>query len=288
LLALLLIGSVALSTYYYYLYRYRGLPQPFPQGEIGILVGSVAGETSPDQAAAYALEIRALAETNPDLAGVINTRTLGRALPADPEEQHQKALKWGRWLHATLVLRLNAVEGVQEPWVTIVDQPEFSRVEAPLGKFPDAQIANLDRLPLPANMLLLSRSALALAFYFRDSYDKAANQLEAVLASQELPEASPSRSNLDYYLGNCRASTGEVDKAIEAYKRALTLRPNFVQAHNNLGVEFANKGRYDDAIAEYKEALALRPDFAEAHLNLGVSFDEKGQFDNAIGSTKKR
>jgi Flp pilus assembly protein TadD len=73
-----------------------------------------------------------------------------------------------------------------------------------------------------------------------------------------------------------------VDEAIAAYRRAVTLKPDFPEAHNNLGIALREKGQLDAATAAYRQALALKPDYSEAHINLGNVLREKGELGEAI------
>ena len=41
-------------------------------------------------------------------------------------------------------------------------------------------------------------------------------------------------------------------------------------------------GQLDAAVKSYEKAIAIKPDFAEAHNNLGNVFNELGQLDAAI------
>jgi len=275
-------ATAILPCYYRYRYRYAGLPQSFKRGEIGIVIGWVPGETNPQQVAAYARELRALAEKCPRLSDIVKVRMLSRPLPVDSEEQREEAVRWGHWLHATFVIRVNAVEGVQEPWLSVVDQPHFSKVELPLQKFPTAKLANLDELPLPNNLLLLARCALALAFYSDSSFTQSNEQLEFVLSSPNLPEAAPTRADLECLLGNGLLSTDRVDEGIAEYRKSIALNPDIDAAHFNLGMAFHLKGQLDVAIAEYRKAIALNPSNEEAHLNLGVALAKNGQLDQAV------
>ncbi|MFQ5545679.1 MAG: FkbM family methyltransferase, partial [Acidiferrobacterales bacterium] len=52
------------------------------------------------------------------------------------------------------------------------------------------------------------------------------------------------------------------------YQQALTLKPDFAEAHNNLGNALKEQGKLTEAIAAYRQALALKPDFTDAHSNL--------------------
>jgi tetratricopeptide (TPR) repeat protein len=282
ILFIILAAAVVLPSYYHIRHRYWGLPDPFKQGEIGILVGEVPGDTNQDQQAAYTRGIRELAHNTPELKSFVRVEMLDRTLPPDPEKQHATALQWGRWLHAAFVLRPNVVEGVQEPWITVVDQPLFSRVDAPLGKFGSPMLANLDQLPLPSDLLLLARCTLALSLYNRSFFSEAASLLEQVLASPSLPVAAPARPTLNLVLANCRMSLGQFDKAVETYKTSLALDPNYAAAYNNLGIALARTGQPAAAVTEYQKAILLKPDFAEAHNNLGITYSEGGQVGPAI------
>ena len=285
-LATFLVGVVILACYFYYRYRWWGLPPPFEKGEIGILIGELPGDRDRQQQAAYAREIYALIQKSPELQAIVKVKMLERPLPADPQEQHAKALIWGRWLRATFVLRPNVVEGVQEPWVTVVDQPWFTKLEAPMDKFPSAQLANLDQLRLPSNLLLLARCAQALAFSRQGSFDHVAAELRDVLAAPDLPELAPSRSSLSNIYSAALIVLGKNDEAAAQLKKAITLKPDDADAHNNLGVTYLNKQDLDGAIAEFREALRLKPDTV-AHCNLGLALYGKGDFDGAIAEYRE-
>jgi tetratricopeptide (TPR) repeat protein len=83
-------------------------------------------------------------------------------------------------------------------------------------------------------------------------------------------------------LGLAYAKLGRADKAIEEFKEALRIYPNYEGAHNNLGNAYYNQGRIDEAIVEYEETIRLKPDFVGAHYNLGRTYYDKGRMDEAI------
>ncbi len=80
---------------------------------------------------------------------------------------------------------------------------------------------------------------------------------------------------------------GRFDEAITTYRKVIALKPNYPEAHNNLGIALKEERRIDEAIAAYRRAIALKPDYAEAHYNLGIALKEKGQLDQAIASIEK-
>ena len=80
---------------------------------------------------------------------------------------------------------------------------------------------------------------------------------------------------------------GQLDEAIAAYHQAITDKPNYAEAHNNLGNALKNKGQLDEAIAAYHRAIAIKPNYAEAHSNLGNALKDNGQFDEAIAACRQ-
>ncbi len=69
-------------------------------------------------------------------------------------------------------------------------------------------------------------------------------------------------------LGVRYQQTGNIDKAVESYERAISLDPDYAQAHYNLGTTYEKSLEFDKAIAEYQIALRNDPRFYYAFNNL--------------------
>jgi len=79
----------------------------------------------------------------------------------------------------------------------------------------------------------------------------------------------PDFAEAHFNLGILYARTKKLDKAEEEYKTALRLDPDMNEVHNNLGVVYAAQKKYTPAESEFKKALKKNPKDAKAHLNLG-------------------
>jgi len=88
-------------------------------------------------------------------------------------------------------------------------------------------------------------------------------------------------------LGNALRDNGQLDEAVAACRQAIALRPNYPKAHNNLGNALAEKGQLTEAIAAFRQAIALRPNYPEAYSNLGNALAEKGQLDEAVAAYRQ-
>lgn len=74
---------------------------------------------------------------------------------------------------------------------------------------------------------------------------------------------------------------GDVKAAIDAYRKALALRPDLPEARANLGAALAASGDFDAAIEEDKRALNGAPDKIAVRKNLALAYYKKGDLRSA-------
>jgi tetratricopeptide (TPR) repeat protein len=102
-----------------------------------------------------------------------------------------------------------------------------------------------------------------------------------------LVKERPDNPYLHFQQGIALVDKGDLDGAIDCWKKALDLDPKYVPAHNNLGNVLRDKGDLDGAIACYQKALDLDPKYAPAHCNLGVALYDRHDLDGAIACFQK-
>ena len=101
-------------------------------------------------------------------------------------------------------------------------------------------------------------------------------------------EAAPKNALAQFCLGVAYSNINRYDDAIVAYREALRINPEYVDAWYNLGVVYGNLGRYDDAVAAYREALRINSELADPWNNLGVTYGrELGRPDDAIAAFRE-
>ncbi len=83
-------------------------------------------------------------------------------------------------------------------------------------------------------------------------------------------------------LGQILVSQGQVDAAIDHYRKALAVYTGFAGTYDDLGVALLKKGQVDEAVAQLRKAAELDPYDAMAHDNLGVAFRRKGMTNEAL------
>jgi tetratricopeptide (TPR) repeat protein len=77
--------------------------------------------------------------------------------------------------------------------------------------------------------------------------------------------------------------TGDIDRAIAEYQKALEINPKNVHAHQRLGFLLVNyRQQLKEGLAHTAEALRLDPNDACAHYDAGMALVQQQQFDPAI------
>lgn len=69
---------------------------------------------------------------------------------------------------------------------------------------------------------------------------------------------------------------GDLPQAIQNYRRALGMKPDFGLAHYNLGLAYRDTPDPEQAIAAFSRAASLAPQFLDAHFQLGKLYFERG------------
>jgi Tfp pilus assembly protein PilF len=77
-------------------------------------------------------------------------------------------------------------------------------------------------------------------------------------------------------LGWAYYKKGDLRKAIEHYRKALSMKPDFGLAYYNLGLAYKDNKQTEEAIVAMRSAITHVPNLLDAHLQLGIlSFNSR-------------
>jgi protein O-GlcNAc transferase len=115
-------------------------------------------------------------------------------------------------------------------------------------------------------------------------YQQAGDFTRAEQTCRESLDIDDSCAELWHLLGAVRRSLGELPDAVECFRRAVSLKPDYSEARNFLAVSLIEAGRLEEGIAELRRAIALRPSDAELRFNLGLALKKQGRAADAIAA----
>lgn len=97
----------------------------------------------------------------------------------------------------------------------------------------------------------------------------------------------PSQPDLHNIAGAAAAGLGQHERAVEAYDRALAVKPDYAEVHSNRATALIGLKRYEEALASCDKAIRLLPDNAQAHSNRGIALKHLGRIKEALASYDK-
>src|SRR6202011_6341956 len=99
------------------------------------------------------------------------------------------------------------------------------------------------------------------------AHHQAGRLAEAERLYRQVCAADPDHFAARHRLGVVAHQLGRAD-APDILARAVALKPDVAEAHNDLGVVLGARGQVVEAAVAFERAAGLRPDYGEAHAHL--------------------
>lgn len=121
----------------------------------------------------------------------------------------------------------------------------------------------------------------ALALKNKNHYD------EAILAFARIIQDEPNNVPAIWLHGVCLYCTGEEEKAIADFTKAITINPKFAEAYSSRAKSYSVLGKGDLAKADIAKAIKLQPLNANIYALAGYIYASLNQFSEAISLYSK-
>lgn len=129
-------------------------------------------------------------------------------------------------------------------------------------------------------------NAKGVALYFQNDLEGARVALEKAISMAAASEVISDRDHAEMHenLGSTYRSLGQLEQALQSFRRAVTYNPLSATAHNNVGDTYfrLGLGNCDNAIYELTQASKLNPQYLDAAANLAIALFECGNIDASI------
>ena len=122
-----------------------------------------------------------------------------------------------------------------------------------------------------------AHNALGATYLELGQYDDAIREFELVLKDYLYLTPFYALNNL----GRAYYKKGDWPRAIEYYKKALAMKPDFGLAYYNLGMVYKDNKQTEEAIAAMHSAVTYAPAFLDAHFQLALLYFDAGKRDQA-------
>jgi tetratricopeptide (TPR) repeat protein len=110
---------------------------------------------------------------------------------------------------------------------------------------------------------------------------------DAVDAYRVAIHLQPDYVDAHYNLGVALAMLDRPGEAFRAFRATVQLAATDADAHYNLGLALNRLGRHTEAVQAYREAVRVRPDYADAWGNLGLTTNLIGQYRESVDAFER-
>jgi Tfp pilus assembly protein PilF/mono/diheme cytochrome c family protein len=97
----------------------------------------------------------------------------------------------------------------------------------------------------------------------------------------------PSDATVNNAIAGAKLAAGHADTAVTYLQTAIRSRPDYFDAHYNLGTALAMQNNFAAAVEEFRAAVRLNPQDANAEANLGAALAELGNWKAARAHLEK-
>ncbi|MGV8058038.1 MAG: tetratricopeptide repeat protein [Smithellaceae bacterium] len=123
----------------------------------------------------------------------------------------------------------------------------------------------------------LAHDSLGVALDAEGKHQEAMEQYKSAI------KINPDYANAYYNLASAFKDQKNIVEAEKNFRETIRINPGDSDAHNNLGIILEQHyKKYDDAIYHYRQALKKQPDNFGVHYNMGLTLVQKGSLEEAI------
>ena len=180
---------------------------------------------------------------------------------------------------------IKALAGSPDGKASIVQDPPQDQLQSLINLYNQGQFQQaLERV----QTLVQQFSTSAILFNIQGAVLQGLGQIDrSIDAYKKAIAIKPDDADAYYNIGVTLQDQGKLEEAIEAYNNALAIKPDDADAYYNMGVTLKDQGKLEEAIEAYNKTLAIKPDFAEAYNNMGNALRDQGKLEEAIKAYNK-
>ena len=113
------------------------------------------------------------------------------------------------------------------------------------------------------------------------------NLCDASQQAEELTKKYPNSFDLWNIFGMSSIQIGLFDLAERAYKKSISIKPDYTDAYINLGIALKEQGKFEEAIQVYETCISVKPNIAEVYNNMGCALRDQKNIKKAIQAFRK-
>jgi tetratricopeptide (TPR) repeat protein len=132
-----------------------------------------------------------------------------------------------------------------------------------------------------------SNATAVVVITLKEKTSTATKPASNVISAGEIGKDVPDKARKEFERASKFSKEGKALEAIDHLKKAIALYPNFLMAHNDLGVQLLEQGDLDEAATELRRAIEIDEKAFNPYLNLGIVLIRQQRFAEAADTLRK-
>lgn len=145
-------------------------------------------------------------------------------------------------------------------------------------------LAHLIESPQVRGMTAHDRMALSVLADLAHREYQAANYEMAEHHCMQLWQQDPENTSTLLLLSSIHFQCRRLEKSAFYSQLAIKRNPLMAEAYSNLGNVFKERGQLKEAIENYRHALSIKPDFIDGYINLAAALVAYGDTESAVNA----
>jgi Flp pilus assembly protein TadD len=200
--------------------------------------------------------------------------------------KHDRLVSFGIvWFFANLLPVSNLIpinSFLAEHWIYMASIGPFLLVGIGVYRLYSEKLSG--RRMLQIGLLVLV--ALILAMYGRATIIRNLDWKDEISFFNSTLKYHPKNARLYLNLGNTYYEKGQIEDAIEQYRKAIDINKKYAVAYGNIGSAYLHKKQPDVAEEYLEKAISLKYNYPIAHYNLGIVYFQRRKYQEALNELK--
>ncbi len=107
------------------------------------------------------------------------------------------------------------------------------------------------------------------------------------ISAKRLQHRIPSKAAKEYRASLKASEAGDARKCMEHLQKAIEIDPDYMEAHNNLGVRYMALEQYEKAVAQFHKTVELDPTTVKGQLNLSLALSLLQRYPEAEAAARQ-
>lgn len=103
-----------------------------------------------------------------------------------------------------------------------------------------------------------------------------------VVSATDMDQQVPGEARREFEKGAELSGKGKIQDAVDRFRKAISIFPNYLMARNNLGVQYLKLGKWNEAAEQFEAAIEINPKALNPRQNLAIALIEQKKYAQAI------